>query len=109
VIKEKFVPKSLNHLRVTYIDTIDDLAGELYHNLGEYYRQEAQRMIASKQDRIGAKRLLAKSKLCYEKLEQETEKTLSHYAHILMSQGGETHESFDLKSGSSGGSDGKAT
>jgi hypothetical protein len=84
-VSEVSVPTSSSYIRVTCIDTIADLTGELYRDLGEYYRQEAQRVMASKQDRIGAKHLLSKASRCYAKLEQEIEKTCSQYENILMS------------------------
>jgi hypothetical protein len=87
VSDEKSAP---NFSKLSRITCIDYLADELYHHLGEYYRQKAQHTIAGKQDRIEAKRLLAKSKRCYEILEQETEKKLKHYADILKSQHGGT-------------------
>lgn len=84
-VSEVLVPKCLNDLRVTCLDTIDDLTGELYHDLGEHYRQEAQRVMVSKQDRIEAKYLLSKANRCYAKLEHEIEKMCSEYENTSMS------------------------
>ncbi|UJR18622.1 hypothetical protein I4U23_005530 [Adineta vaga] len=94
-LEEKCTSNFSTLSRVTYIDTKHELAGEVYLELGELYRQEAQRVLATNNDRIEAKRLLAKSKHSYQLLEQSTEKTLEHYASILRKQG------MECKNGSS--------
>jgi len=73
------------HDRVTNIDSIDHFTSELYGDLGQYYRDKAQEALFDHQDRIEAKRLLTKSKKCFEILACDIEKKLKHYKDSSMS------------------------
>ncbi|CAF1475259.1 unnamed protein product, partial [Adineta steineri] len=62
--------------RVTSIDSIDHFAGELYEDLGQYYRDKAGKALFDHQDRHKAKQLLMKSEKCFEILERDIEKNI---------------------------------
>jgi hypothetical protein len=68
---------------VGYVSSIDHLMNELYHKLGQYYRDSALQASMESKDQNKAKRLLERSTQCYKLLETDTEKTLKRYAEML--------------------------
>jgi capsular polysaccharide biosynthesis protein len=68
---------------VTYVSSIDQLMNQLYHKLGQHYRDSAIQISRQSKDLDKAKRLLNRSTKCYELLKTDTEKTLKRYAEIL--------------------------
>ncbi|CAF1338406.1 unnamed protein product [Adineta steineri] len=68
--------------RVISIDSIDHFVSELFEDLGQYYRDEAEKALFDHQDREEAKQLLTKSEKCFEILERDIQKTLKRYENL---------------------------
>ena len=71
--------------RVTSIDSIDYLAGRLYEDLAQYYRDRAQDALFENQNRTEAKEFLTKSEKCFKILESDIQRTLEHYNDLSKS------------------------
>jgi hypothetical protein len=72
-------------LHIYYVDNehdFDQVRTQFRHELAQHYRQTAQRVRREQDDRVGAKRLLAKSSRLYELLEQDAEERMKRFANM---------------------------
>jgi len=81
--EESVHSQTKKYSNVTYVSSTDRLMNQLYHKLGQYYRDSAIQASMESHDRGKAKRLLERSTKCYELMKADTEKTLKHYAELL--------------------------
>jgi len=61
------------------IKAMEILTGQLLHDLGIFYSEQAKTLSKEREDRIIAKRLIAKGAKCYQSLASESEKTIQRY------------------------------
>lgn len=72
-----------NYSKFSYVLSTEHLLNQLNHKLAQYYRDSAIQASTISKDQKKAKRLLERSKKCYQLLQNHTEKTLKRYAEIL--------------------------
>jgi hypothetical protein len=61
---------------------MERLISQLLHHLGMFYPEQAKSLSGEQEDRIIAKKLIAKGAKCYQSLANESEKTIQRYQAI---------------------------